>query len=305
MARDTAERSASISEEAADSPTSDHGDKRRFAPASGAVSPAVNDVPVVADRADGEPVRDDGVREPEDATVYQPRPDGVGVRRGDGLEADELEATHRDAAIDEAPPRKPNRMAVLMGAAGVAALALGFGIGRLSEDPTASDEYRDLKAQHEELDRHYGDVLDDNDDLSSANERLTQENSRLNDQVREFTGRAGELETRQAELDARAEEVAAAEQAVSEREAAVAGAEAQQAANTFGSGTWTVGVDVAPGTYRVTEAVNDMCYWGITVTGSNGGNIIENDIVTGGFPQVTISEGQTFESSRCGSWTKQ
>lgn len=108
-----------------------------------------------------------------------------------------------------------------------------------------------------------------------------------------------------ARLEMREAEVKKAEEAVKAREAAVGGAEAAAAANTIKEGTWTVGRDISPGTYRTTAEVGSRCYWSITVTGSNGADIIENDIVSGGFPQVVLSEGQTFESSRCGTWTKQ
>ncbi|MEN8584694.1 hypothetical protein ABFP37_18525 [Burkholderia sp. RS01] len=108
-----------------------------------------------------------------------------------------------------------------------------------------------------------------------------------------------------AKLAARETAVKKAEDAVKARETAVGGAEAAAAANTIKEGTWTVGKDIAPGTYRTTKELTTSCYWAITVTGSNGGDIIENDNVKGGFPQVILSEGQTFESSRCGTWSKQ
>lgn len=108
-----------------------------------------------------------------------------------------------------------------------------------------------------------------------------------------------------AKLKEREDAVKVAEEAVKAREVAVGGAEAAAAANIIKEGTWTVGKDIAPGTYRTTKELTTSCYWAITVTGSNGGDIIENDNVKGGFPQVVLSEGQTFESSRCGTWTKQ
>jgi hypothetical protein len=70
-------------------------------------------------------------------------------------------------------------------------------------------------------------------------------------------------------------------------------------------GNWTVGVDIEPGTYRTSAKVTSTCYWGIYRTGSNGSDIIDNDIVTGGRPSVTLSPGQDFETTRCGSWSKQ
>jgi hypothetical protein len=106
----------------------------------------------------------------------------------------------------------------------------------------------------------------------------------------ELTERAAELDEREADLDA--------------REDALDGAEAEQAANTVSDGIWTVGVDIEPGTYRATD-VGEDCYWGIYKSGTNGDEIINNDIPGGGNPTVTLSEGQDFESARCGEWTKQ
>src|SRR5699024_4500441 len=115
---------------------------------------------------------------------------------------------------------------------------------------------------------------------------------------------SAELDEREAALDERATEVADQEAAVEEREAAVGAAEDRVAETQIHDGVWTVGVDVEPGTYRVAEALAGRCYWAILRSGSNGGDIVENDIPTGGFPTVTLSEGQDFETS-CGVWNKQ
>lgn len=69
-------------------------------------------------------------------------------------------------------------------------------------------------------------------------------------------------------------------------------------------GMWTVGVDVPPGTYKTIQAVAGSCYWGIYTTGTNQNDIVANDIVSGGYPQVELREGQDFESNRCGIWGK-
>lgn len=73
---------------------------------------------------------------------------------------------------------------------------------------------------------------------------------------------------------------------------------------TIDEGVWTVGVDIPPGMYRVTAPVDDGCYWSITKSGSNGDDIISNDIVSGGRPTVVLKRGQDFESDRCGTWEK-
>ncbi len=68
-------------------------------------------------------------------------------------------------------------------------------------------------------------------------------------------------------------------------------------------GVWTVGVDIAPGTYRVIEAVVSECYWAIYQSGTNQEEIVANAIVEGGRPTVTLRKGQDFETG-CGDWTK-
>jgi hypothetical protein len=77
------------------------------------------------------------------------------------------------------------------------------------------------------------------------------------------------------------------------------------AESTIDEGTWEVGVDVKPGRYKTTVAVDEgaMCYWKITTTGKPG-NIVDNEIVSGGRPTVTIKKGQDFTTQDCGTWTK-
>lgn len=71
---------------------------------------------------------------------------------------------------------------------------------------------------------------------------------------------------------------------------------------TITDGIWVVGTDIQPGTYRVTAAVTQSCYWAIYQSGTNTSKIIENDTVSGGFPQVTLTTGQDFRSDDCGTW---
>jgi hypothetical protein len=104
-----------------------------------------------------------------------------------------------------------------------------------------------------------------------------------------------ELAAREAEIDQRETDLA-------EREAAVSETETNIAEGTITEGIWTVGVDIAPGTYRATGVPED-CYWAITTSGSNGADIIENGIPGGGNPTVTLEEGQDFTTTRCGDWT--
>jgi hypothetical protein len=71
---------------------------------------------------------------------------------------------------------------------------------------------------------------------------------------------------------------------------------------TIEEGTYSVGVDIQPGTYRAVGAGSD-CYWAITKSGTNGSDIIDNHL-GGGNLTVTLKAGQDFTSNRCGTWTK-
>jgi hypothetical protein len=129
--------------------------------------------------------------------------------------------------------------------------------------------------------------------------------SALENRVQAYEDREGDVEELAAQVEERAAELEGMEAAVAAREAAVAATEEQIAATTITTGVWTVGTDIEPGTYRTAEAVTGSCYWAIYRSGTNQDDIIQNDIVQGGYPTVTLSEGQDFESSRCGSWVRQ
>jgi len=77
------------------------------------------------------------------------------------------------------------------------------------------------------------------------------------------------------------------------------------AGTSVSDGVYVVGQDMQPGTYRVTAAVADRCYWQITKSGSNGGDIIRNDLPASDFPQVTVAQGQDFSTARCGTWVEE
>ncbi len=68
----------------------------------------------------------------------------------------------------------------------------------------------------------------------------------------------------------------------------------------FGEGTWTVGGDIDPGTYRTVPGIED-CYWERT---TGGGATIANDFVSvaPSGVTVTIRQGEGFVSQGCGGW---
>ncbi len=189
---------------------------------------------------------------------------------------------------------KTHRVTLILSALLTAALVYGISAGVATfgwaEQDTALRA--DLGAVTTERDKLLVEVDDYQKRAHAAEGELEDAQSRLDD--------------REVELDARATELDEQATGLADREKAVEGAEAQVEANRITEGTWTVGVDVEAGTYRTTEAVSSgMCYWGIHRSGSNGSDIIENDIVNGGFPTVTLSAGQDFTTSDCGTWDKQ
>jgi hypothetical protein len=150
-----------------------------------------------------------------------------------------------------------------------------------------SDEYLALEAERDEL----------RATVDAAQERADDAEAQAAEQTAVLDEREGTLDDRQAELEGRETDVAAREAAVTATEDAIAASQIQ-------IGTWTVGIDILPGTYRTAEPVTSACYWGIYRSGTNKADIIDNDIVEGGVPTVTLSEGQDFENG-CGVWNKQ
>lgn len=73
--------------------------------------------------------------------------------------------------------------------------------------------------------------------------------------------------------------------------------------NSISDGVWQVGKDIDAGTYRATSQVDSDCYWEIST--DNGDNIIQNDFPGGGYPEVTVGNGQQLKISSCGTMTKQ
>jgi len=179
---------------------------------------------------------------------------------------------------------------------GAAALVVGIGIGAASAgstDPTASDQYQALAAQ---LDTARSDATAAGDKVAAAEASAQKATDDASQAADDNTTRAAALDKREKTLDAR-------EKALDKREDAVDGKEKKAKASEIEDGTWTVGTDVAPGTYKVKDKITSMCYWAILRTGSNGEDIITNDLPTGGYPSVTLRKGQDFDN-QCGTWKK-
>lgn len=200
------------------------------------------------------------------------------------------------AAKNSAGSKRTWRSKALVGAV-AAAVLLGAGtfFGTTLPDPSKSEQYVALQDSKAGADQKVQSLQKDYTTLEQIYLELKDG-----------------IESRESKVVSREQAVAEAEKKNSETEAAlkkrettVSGAEAQKAKNTFDDGTRTVGRDIEPGTYITTADVGSSCYWAILTSGTNGSDIVDNDIPGGGRPSVTISAGQDFKSSRCGSWTKQ
>ena len=208
---------------------------------------------------------------------------------------DAAENSKPEAWPPAAAPKRSRKKRILQATAAVVLLAGGAAFGTVLPDPKSSDAYRALADEK-------GTVEIERDAALSSYASVKGKYDSLQGGI---TARESKVSVRETEVGKADAAVKTAEAAVKAREVAVTGAEKAKAANTVSDGTWTVGSDIEPGTYRAVEAVGSTCYWGIYRSGSNGGDIIENDIPGGGRPVVTLSPGQDFNSTRCGKWEKQ
>lgn len=192
-----------------------------------------------------------------------------------------------DQTTIETPPRerKAKRWPWIVGI--VVAFIVGAGIGAAGAGDGTEPASTDNSAEISELESQIADLEAERDDALGA---LSEREAARGDQDATLAEREAELDEREAQLD--------------EREAAVTAGEETVAVNTVTDGIWTVGVDIEPGTYRATN-VSAECYWAVLVSGTNGADIVDNGIPGGGNPQVTVSEGQDFETTRCSEWVKQ
>lgn len=151
--------------------------------------------------------------------------------------------------------------------------------------------------------------------LASQLSASDQELERLRKQLREAKTAASEAEARakiaaeaalapqRVALQQQTDAIKALEASVKQKEAAVATreqavgvAEAEAAANTIdGDGTYLVGDDIQPGTYK--SAGGDTCYW--SRLGQGGADIIDNNLGAGPAVVTVRSSDFALEVSRC------
>lgn len=209
---------------------------------------------------------------------------------------------------DTAPrPRRLRRWLVPV-IVGVLAFVVGVAAGSGGEEEAGPAV--DLDA---EVGAAVADVEDERDALATELDELRSERDDLASELdavgAERDELAGEIEGARAERDEALERAEAAESASEEAQAAAdaaaeeaeAAAEAAEPSASFGNGTWRVGEDIEPGTYRTDGASG--CYWE-RLSGFSGefGDIISNDF-TSGPSTVTIQPSDAgFSSQGCGTW---
>lgn len=194
-----------------------------------------------------------------------------------------------------AKKRKWKLQAILGTVAALVLLGGGAAIGATLPDPTISGAYIQLAEGMDVLDEKYQSLQKD---YATLEELYLKQKSGIEE-------REASVGARENAAAAAEKKVTEAEAAVKKREGAVAGAEATKAKNTVSDGTWSVGRHIEPGVYATGAEVGSSCYWAILASGTNGSDIIQNDLPGGGRPTVTLSAGQDFKSTRCGSWIKQ
>lgn len=140
---------------------------------------------------------------------------------------------------------------------------------------------------------------------------LESELSRAQDQVEELSARESDVAARESELAAEQQKLEALEetrQAVEEEaEKRAEKIRAEAASNTIpGSGTFLVGTDVKPGTYRNAGTTLDGAFC-VAYTSSE-----PNDLVNGrkfsnsqGPGVIRLEDGEYFSTEFCKDWTRQ
>jgi len=185
---------------------------------------------------------------------------------------------------------------------GIVGLVIGLAAGGGTADPTASAQFKAVSAK---LSTAQTDLTTAQAAVSTIQGGRDAALGKVGVAEKRATDAEAAAKTSQDAVAAREAAVATKEASVAAREQAVGVTEKTVADTTIHEGTWTVGVDIQPGKYRTKAAVTTTCYWGIYKSGTNTDVIIQNDIVTGGVPTVTLSAGQDFDNTGCGDWVKQ
>ncbi|WP_308464706.1 hypothetical protein [Rathayibacter soli] len=150
----------------------------------------------------------------------------------------------------------------------------------------------------------YANAKSDNDALLAKNVTLISQNDSTRSSLSKVTSERDSLQAKADDVASREQAVTAAEAAVKAREDAVQATETHIQETTLKDGAvYTVGTTMQAGTYQATSS-SSRCYWEITSSGSNYGDIVSNDIGKTGTISVSVAGGQDFQSHDCGNWIK-
>jgi Protein of unknown function (DUF2510) len=172
----------------------------------------------------------------------------------------------------------------------VGALLVGLVIGGVSGGANAGRANTELTAAQDEMA-----VLQKEIDGYEAKVQAAE------DRVKDVQDAAADREAELADIES---ELAEREAAVKKREDAVTATETDIEKNKIpGSGTFLVGSDIKPGTYRSVD--NSFCYWA-RLSGVSGdlNDILANDNVEGQALVQIEGSDEAFETNGCNEWTK-
>ena len=147
-------------------------------------------------------------------------------------------------------------------------------------------------------------TADDLDGSQASVAKLSSDKKGLESDLADMTTSRDSYKDSADSVTAREGVVKGRENAVKVREDAAAAAEQHVRETTLADGSvYSVDVSMQAGVYEATST-NGRCYWEITRSGSNYGDIVQNDLGKTGVMRVTVSGGQDFQSHSCGNWTK-
>ncbi len=195
---------------------------------------------------------------------------------------------------NEAPAESvPKRWPWILATASLAIVLIGLGVFAITQQQSLGEKQDALASTTVERDDLQARV-DDRDEQRLADDAA----------ARKATADAATAVRIAAEKQAAADKAAADKVAAADAAAAAADA----ARNTIpGSGTFEIGSEKSPGTYKTSGPKGSTsCYYAVlrSPSGSSSSNIIDNDNISGqGI--VSLSAGQYFETSRCNDWVKQ
>lgn len=137
-------------------------------------------------------------------------------------------------------------------------------------------EYNELVDEYNGLADDYNDAKDTISEADTVKDSIKDLNARHDDLQKKVDNEKAQLQSLTGQVD-------------------------QAKKNSVSDGVWQVGTDIDAGTYRATSEVGHDCFWSVSV----GDDILQLDMPTGGYPQVSVSDRQQLKLQNCGTFAKQ